>query len=109
MEESPRSEGFSPEEVEKATFSVVESGYDKDEVEVFLHSVAQDMAALLSHRSARPYEALGREMGALMQHAQDAAARVRKEADTEAATVLQEAHKTAKKAREEAAALKREA
>lgn len=106
MSEPPAGDALSPEDIEKATFSIVENGYDRDEVEVFLHATADDMRGLLRHTSQRPYESLGQEMGALLQHAHDAAATVRKAADTEAGRVLQEAHQASKRAETEAAQLK---
>lgn len=102
-------DALSPDDIEKAKFSITESGYDKDEVEVFLRATAADIRALLQHNSLRPYEALGRDMGALMQQAHDAAAEVRKAADTEAARVLQEAHKASRRAEDDAAKLNRAA
>jgi DivIVA domain-containing protein len=106
-------DAISPDDVERTTFHTTRDGYDKDEVEVFLHAVASDMRALKGElESARlgahhPYEALGREMGALMQHAHDAADHVRKAAETEAATLIQKAQQHAAKARQEAEQLKK--
>lgn len=106
-------EALSPDDIEKASFHTVKDGYDKDEVEVFLHAVATDVRALKGEvesarlGSHRPYDALGREMGALMQHAHDAAAHVRKTAENEATTILQKAQHDAAKARQEAEQLKK--
>lgn len=104
---------LSPDDIELTTFHITAEGYDKDEVEVFLRAVASDVRALKRELestqagSHRPLEALGQEMGALMQHAHDAAGQVRKSAETEAATVLQKAQHDASKARQEAEKLKK--
>jgi len=100
---------ISPEDIERATFSTSKHGYDTDEVEVFLQTVAADMRALLKYRSDRPYEGFGQEMGALMQHAHEAAAQVRKSADAEALGILRDARAAAARAREEAAQITRRA
>lgn len=106
-------EALSPDDIAKATFHTATEGYDKDEVEVFLQAVASDMLTFKGELESarlgahRPLEALGREMGALMQHAHDAAHHVRKSAETEAATTLQKAHHDAAKARQEAEQLKK--
>jgi DivIVA domain-containing protein len=107
------SDTLSPDDIEKTTFHSTPDGYDKVEVEVFLHAVASDMHALKRELESarlsahRPLEALGREMGALMQHAHDTAERVRKSAETEAATTLQRAHRDATKLRQDAEQLKK--
>jgi DivIVA domain-containing protein len=107
------SDRLSPDDIEKTTFHSTSDGYDKVEVEVFLGAVATDMHALQRELESarlsahRPLEALGREMGALMQHAHDAAERVKKSAETEAATTLQRAHRDATKLRQDAEQLKK--
>lgn len=106
-------DALSPDDVEKASFGTGENGYDKDEVDVFLRAVAAEMRSLESKLATaslaaeRPYEALGRKMGQLLQHATDSALRVRKAADIEAKTLLQDAQRVTKKALEEAHELKR--
>jgi DivIVA domain-containing protein len=111
--ESAVPDAIAPDDIEKATFRTVQAGYDKDEVEVFLNAVASDVRALkreldsIRHGAHRPYESLGREIGALMQHAHDAAAHVRKGAENEATTMLQKAQRDAAKARQEAEQLKK--
>jgi DivIVA domain-containing protein len=111
--ESRIPEALTPEDIAKATFRVTREGYDKDEVEVFLHAVASDMSALKAELESarlgahRPFEALGREMGALMQHAHDAARNVRVNAENEANGVLQKAQREVKRLKDEAETLKR--
>lgn len=109
MDDSLDGDDLSPEDIERTIFSITENGYDRDEVEVFLRATAAEIRALLQYKSQRPYAALGREMGALMQQAHDAAAHVRKDANTEGARILQEAHRALKRAKDEVAQLKRQA
>jgi DivIVA domain-containing protein len=109
------SEPLSPDDIEKATFSSTPGGYDPDEVAVFLKSVAADMRALLRKQETvkiateRPYHALGREIADLLEEANDAAMRAKKMAETQAANILQEAHKSSRRDREEAQQVRRRA
>jgi colicin import membrane protein len=109
------SEPLSPDDIEKATFTATHGGYDPDEVAVFLKLVADDMRALIRKQetaemaSERPYHALGREIADLMEAANEAAMRGKKLAETEAANILQEAHKSSRRDREEAQQVRRRA
>jgi DivIVA domain-containing protein len=108
-------DAISPDDIEKTTFSISANGYDKDEVDVFLKSVAEDVRSLIRRLDneelarERPYHALGREVADILEHANNAALRVKKMADTEAANILQEAHRSARRDREEAQQLRRRA
>jgi DivIVA domain-containing protein len=108
-------EPLSPDDIEKATFSATPGGYDPDEVSVFLKSVAADMRALLRKQETvkiateRPYHALGREIADLLEEANEAAMRAKKMAETEAANILQETHKSTRRDREEAQQVRRRA
>jgi DivIVA domain-containing protein len=105
-------EAMSPEEIENARFTVTVEGYDKDEVEVFLKGVAADYRSLhrqIPDSSDRPYYDVGREVGDLLQHAHDSALHIKKEAQEEAAVLLQDAQRTSKRAREEAAQMTKRA
>jgi DivIVA domain-containing protein len=98
-------EAMSPEDIENARFTRAQDGYDRDEVEVFLKSVAAEMRALrreIPSVSDRPYYDLGGEVADLLQHAHDSALHIKKKAEEEAALVLQEAQRASKRAREEA-------
>ena len=109
------SEPMSPDDIEKATFTSTHGGYDPDEVAVFLKSVANDMRAILRKQetakiaSERPYHALGREIADLLEEANEVAMRAKKMAETEAANILQETHKSSRRDREEAQQVRRRA
>jgi DivIVA domain-containing protein len=109
------SEPLSPEDIEKATFTSTHGGYDPDEVAVFLKSVANDMRSLIRKQETakiateRPYHALGREIADLLEEANEAAMRAKKMAETEASNILQEAHKSSHRDREEAQHVRRRA
>ena len=109
------SERLSPDDIEKATFTSTPGGYDPDEVAVFLKSVADDMRALIRKQETvamapeRPYHALGREIADLLEEANEAAMRAKKMAETEAANILREAHKSARRDRDEAQQVRRRA
>jgi len=109
------SEPLSPDDIEKATFTSTHGGYDPDEVAVFLKSVANDMRALIRKQETakmateRPYHALGREVADLLEAANEAALRAKKMAETEASNILQEAHKSSRRDREEAQQVRRRA
>jgi DivIVA domain-containing protein len=109
------SEPLSPDDIEKATFTSTHGGYDPDEVAVFLKSVANDMRALIRKQETakiadeRPYHALGRDVADLLDEANEAALRAKKMAETEAANILQEAHKSSRRDREEAQQIRRRA
>jgi DivIVA domain-containing protein len=106
---------ISPDDVERATFTDSAEGYDKLEVQVFLRAVANAMRALMNERATeelareRPYDAAGREIGTLMQHAYDAAREVRAKAEADAAAVLRDAHKVSRNAEDEARQIKKRA
>jgi DivIVA domain-containing protein len=98
-------DALTPDEIENARFTTSADGYDRDEVEVFLKSVAADVRALLRavpRDSEKPYYEVGHELADLIRHAQDAAEHIKKGAEEEAALLLQDAQRTAKRARDEA-------
>jgi len=109
------SEPLSPDDIEKATFTSTHGGYDPDEVAVFLKSVANDVRALIRKQETaklateRPYHALGREVADILEEANEAAIRAKKMAETEAANILSEAHKSSRRDREEAQQVRRRA
>lgn len=103
-------DALTPRRIENAVFAISDRGYDPGEVEAYLKRVAAHVEALaagVAEFGVKPYEQFGIEMGDLLQHANDAAEHLRKEAENEAAVILQEADKAARQMRDEAAALKR--
>lgn len=99
-------EALSPDEVENLSFSASLRGYDRDEVDAFLKSLAADLREI-EQRSERLYETLGQEMGDLLQHARDSADQMVREAEIEAGMLREQAEKDAAKIRDEAAGLAR--
>jgi cell division initiation protein len=97
-------EALSPEELENAGFSTSLRGYDKDEVDAYLQSVAAELRESQKQRSEKLYETLGEEMGSLLQHARDSAVEMTSRAEADAAQVRDEASADAARTREEAAA-----
>ena len=98
-------DALTPEEIENARFTTSADGFDRDEVEVFLKSVANDVRALLRavpKDSQQPYYEVGHKLADLIRHAQDSAEHIKKGAEEEAALLLQDAQRTAKRARDEA-------
>jgi cell division septum initiation protein DivIVA len=109
------SEDISPDDIERATFSNSSDGYDKLEVQVFLRTAAEAMRDMMRQRTTavlaqdRPYDAVGREIGTLMQHAYEAADQVKAKAEADAAAVLRDAHKVSRHADDEARSIKHRA
>lgn len=97
-------EALSPEELENAGFSTSLRGYDKDEVDAYLRSVAAELRESQKQRSEKLYETLGEEMGSLLQHARDSAVDMTSRAEADAAQVRDKAAADAAHTREEAAA-----
>lgn len=104
------SDALTPKRIEGHVFAIGERGYDCNEVDSFLQQVAAHVDALgrgEAEFGTKPYEALGIEMGDLLQHAHDVAAHLKKQAEDEAAEIVQEANKEAKHIRERAETVKR--
>jgi DivIVA domain-containing protein len=95
---------LSPEELESITFSTSLRGYDRDEVDEFLRTLAADLKESQKARADRLYENLGEEMGGLLQHARDSADQMLQEAEAEARRLREEAQEEARRTREAAAA-----
>jgi cell division initiation protein len=98
----------SAKDIERADFSVALRGYDRDEVDAFLRSVADEHRRLSeelveAQRSVEhPYQSLGADMGELLQHAKDSADQIRRKAEDDAKQTRQEAKKNAAATREKA-------
>lgn len=87
---------LTPEDFEGREFLVTLRGYDRDEVQAFLEEAARDYrAALKAASNARedPFENLGREVGSVLQAAQESAAKIRAEAEAEAQAMRDQAQR----------------
>jgi cell division initiation protein len=112
-------ESLSAKDIERAEFSTSLRGYDRDEVDAFLRTVADEHRQLsealdTSLKTAdKPYQRLGADMGELLQHAKDSADQLTKKAEEEAKQSRQDAkqHATAikEKAEREAGEIKQAA
>lgn len=85
---------FTPEEIEDREFLITLRGYDKDEVQSFLHEVARELrvlqrAASQATAGANPLEAVGREVTSVLQAASASAEVMRREAETETTALRQ--------------------
>jgi DivIVA domain-containing protein len=98
----------SNEGLENTTFSTALRGYDRDEVDEFVRTVAQEMRELHQGRNQKMYESLGEEMGTLLQHARDSADEMSRRAQEQAAATRAGAEAEAQRIREEAEARARE-
>jgi DivIVA domain-containing protein len=81
---------ITPEEIRGADFTIALRGYDRAEVEAFLREVAAEMAEL-KESSESPYQAVGEDIGQLLQQTKDLADRLLLDAQTDAATLVQNA------------------
>ena len=96
---------LTPEELESISFPTSYlGGYDRDEVDRFMSTLANDMRESQRGAAERPFEHLGEEMGGLLQHARDTADRMIQEAEAEARRLREEAEEEARRTREAAAA-----
>jgi DivIVA domain-containing protein len=97
-----------PDDIEATRFEVTYPGYDQVEVEGFLKQIADDMRALTAEldrvraRSERPFLQAGREVGDLLQHAQEVADKLVSDAESDAARIRQEAERAGTATREKA-------
>lgn len=91
---------LTPEEIRSKDFLVAVRGYDKEEVEAFLGSVAEEFAAMRERLADAwadgqggpspgpdPFAGLGDQVASIMRTAADGAAQVRSDSDREAAAV----------------------
>ena len=99
---------MTPEEIQKAEFTVAVRGYSREEVEEFLSALAQEQRTLIEElesakrEAEQTYLALGDEIGSLLQHAKDVADGMVKKAEEEAARVRDKAHRSAERSKKEA-------
>jgi cell division initiation protein len=98
----------SNDDLENTTFSTALRGYDRDEVDAFVRTIAQEMRTLSEGRNEKLYESLGEEMGALLQHARDSAEAMKREAEQDAMATRASADEDAQRIREDAVEKARE-
>jgi cell division initiation protein len=91
-----------PEYVESREFSTSLRGYDKEEVDAFLSTLAAEIREYQRASSEQLYQNLGEEMGALLQHAKDSGDAMRKEAEEDAAAARHAAETDAQRTRADA-------
>lgn len=91
---------LSPDEIQNQEFEQAMRGYEKEQVRAFLNTVASDYRAALRLGN---YEAVGEEVGRILQTVNDSAAALRKKATSEADEILAQAEAAAKSMRDTAA------
>jgi cell division initiation protein len=92
---------LTPDEIRGADFTIALRGYDRHEVEAFLQDVAAEFAAL-KDASQKSYQAVGEELGHLLQQSKDVADKLLLDAQNEAAALLKNAADEAIQMRESA-------
>jgi len=101
---------LSPDDIQNKEFDQAMRGYEKEQVRAFLNTVASDYRSALRLGN---YEAVGEEVGRILQTVNDSAAALRKKATAEAEEILNQAEAEARSMRhsatEEAAKLKNQA
>jgi cell division initiation protein len=101
-------ESLSAKEITRADFSISMRGYDRDEVDSFLQTVADEHRRMSEELGAarrkadKPYQSFGADVGELLQQAKDAAEKLKRRAEEQAEQTLQEAKKAAAATREKA-------
>lgn len=99
---------FTPEEIDSKEFLITLRGYDKDEVKAFLKAVAADFRAALdsaptpTEAPGNAYEALGKDIGNVLQVAKQSADQLKKKAEEEATGMRRRAEEEANTLREAA-------
>ena len=92
---------LSPDEVQSQEFAQAKQGYDKNQVRSFLNTVAEDYRAALRLGN---YEAVGEEVGKILQTVNDSAAALRAKATAEAEDIMAQAEAASTEMRETASA-----
>ncbi len=90
---------ISPDEIQTKEFDRGTRGYDKDQVRAFLDSVASDYRAALRLGN---YEAVGEEVGRILQTVNDSASALRSKATSEAEEIMANAEGEAAKVKSQA-------
>jgi DivIVA domain-containing protein len=99
---------FTPEEIDSKEFLITLRGYDKDEVKAFLKAVAADYRAAVDSAAPPPeapgnaYEALGKDIGQVLQVAKQSADHLKKKAEEEATSMRRRAEEEANTLRDAA-------
>lgn len=91
---------LSPDEIQNKEFDQAMRGYEKEQVRAFLNTVSSDYRAALRLGN---YEAVGEEVGRILQTVNDSAAALRQKATSEAEEILSQAEAEAKSMRDSAA------
>jgi DivIVA domain-containing protein len=92
-------ESMSPDQVERAAFGTALRGYDRNEVDIFLRRIADELRESQKLRSEKLYESLGDEIGNLLQHAKDSADEMTKEAEQDSARIRADAESASREMR----------
>ena len=100
---------FTPEEIDSKEFLITLRGYDKDEVKAFLKAVASDYRSALESATPAPvetggnaYEALGKDIGQVLQVAKQSADQLKRKAEEDATALRRRAEEEANTLREAA-------
>ena len=98
---------FTPEEIDSKEFLITLRGYDKDEVKAFLKAVAADYRAALSSATSveapsNAFEALGKDIGQVLQTAKQSADQLKRKAEEDATAMRRRAEEEAANLREAA-------
>jgi DivIVA domain-containing protein len=97
-------DALTPDELANVSFPTTLRGYDRDEVDAFLHKVQAQMKEAERQRAERLYAHMGEEIGDLLQHAKDSADEMKQEAESDAAKMRADATADASRLRDEAGA-----
>jgi DivIVA domain-containing protein len=104
---------FTPEEIDSKEFLITLRGYDKDEVKAFLKAVAADYRAALSSADSgqdaptSAYEALGKDIGQVLQVAKQSADQLKRKAEEDATSMRRRAEEEAANLRDAASSAAR--
>jgi DivIVA domain-containing protein len=97
-------DALTPDELANVTFPTTLRGYDRDEVDAFMHKMRETMKEAERQRAERLYAHMGEEIGDLLQHAKDSADHMKQEAESDAAKLRADAEASAGRTRDEASA-----
>ena len=93
---------ITPDEVEAQTFSTSFRGYQVEEVDEFLQTVAESMRAAVKAASENAYLSLGDDIGELLQNAKDTSESMVSKAEEQSGALRAEAERDAARVRKEA-------
>ena len=99
----------SSQDLTRVEFATVMRGYDKDEVDTFLHELAAEHERLVAEltdarkTAEKAHRELGEDIGDLLQHAKDISENMVKKAEEEAAVIKEKARRASEQAAARAA------